>query len=327
VPHVSSIDILLLLNELNARPEAELHGLSLHLPKSFNLGPDAAILTSFLTSFRYMEGVIDPHNISLSVEIKEQLGGTPAVANANLFIAQLRGSHPFLMGTVGIRLDDAFSTPINVPVLLNFSQTQANSPAGLTLRLDEANQKAVLENGSSFDLRVSRIALLTPKTVTVAAVGQVVLAKSSLSIDLPADHVGLSLLSDCELVTAADLSKTDLFKLVQFQTVDVQNTQYLLSVNATAVNFVGRAIDQIEIVIALSGTPESSVATLAVRKDRLFDSSRILLPFAQAMIELNAILLLKVRFIDATRAPIQFTLENDFGQHPIFQITDANIPL
>ena len=329
VPDVSSIDMLLLLNELNARPETELHGLTLHLPKAFKLA-NAALMTSFLTSFRYIDDGVDSHNISLSGEIKEQAGGTPAVANANLFISQLRSSHePFVTGTVGVRLDDAFPADINVPVVLNFAQTQSSGPGGVTLRAEGSSDKIVVENGSSFDLLVSRIAVLTPAGVTVAPVGQVMPAASSLSMDLSvglvADQLGMSLLSDCELAIDASASKDSLFKVLQFKTVDVQNTQCLLSINATAVNFVARGIAQIEVAIALSGAPETTVATLFVMKARVFDSTRILVPFDQALIELNAVLLLNVTFIDGTRAPVRFTRQNDFGQHPIFQIADADI--
>jgi hypothetical protein len=328
---VSSIDLLLLLNELNAHPDEALHGLTLQLPRSFDLAP-AVLATSFLSSFHYIGEGIDSHTVRLSGEIKEQAGGTPAIANANLFIAQLRSAHePFLTGAIAIRLDDVFPTAIPVPVVLNFSQTQANGPAGVSLRADQAtNGTIAVENNSSFDLMVSRIALFNPSGVRVAPVGQVIHASQSLPIDvavpLVPDTPGFSLLSDCELAVDASASKDNLFKLLQFQTVDVQNTQCLISVNATAVRFAAHNIDQIDISVALSATPEISVAAMSLRKERLFDSSRVVLPFAQALVEVNAILAFDVTFADAAAPHLRFTLPNDFGRHPIFQLADDALP-
>ncbi|WP_156797103.1 hypothetical protein [Nitrosomonas sp. Is79A3] len=325
IPDVSSIDLLLLINEINDQSELELHNLTFHLPRSFKLESESELVTPFLTSFHFVNEATDLHGVTLSTEIREQVGGTPAVANANMFIAQLRITHePFLTGMLGIRLDDAFPIPIEVPVLLNFTNTQTNGSAGMALRVDEANQKAILENGSSFDLFVTRIALLTPQNVSVVPVGEVIPAKGIFAMDLPADHKELGLLCDCELQIADNLTKTDLFKFVQFQTVDVQNVQYLFSVNATKVNFVTMGIDRIDILITLLNAQDVAITPMVLHKDRPFDSTKILLPLEQAMTELSSMLIAKLNFLDSTKPPVQLTLQNDFSQHPIFLLDDLN---
>jgi hypothetical protein len=114
-------------------------------------------MSPFLTSFNYAPGANDPHSLALFAEIREQLQGQPAIANASMFIGQLGAIvERFLAGSVAIRLDDAFATDLIVPVLLTFANTQALDAGGMSLQLD-ANGKSVLKNGSSFDMSVTRV--------------------------------------------------------------------------------------------------------------------------------------------------------------------------
>lgn len=330
-PDVSGIDLLLLMDELKARVETQLHNLTLKLPSQFSLDADATLASVFQSDVQYTEDGSDAHNVALSVAIREQAGGTPAVANANLFLAQLRSLRaPFLTGSIAIKLDDVFPFPIKAPVVLTFTNTQTDGGAGLALSLDAEKQQAVLHNATPYPFNVARIALLSPHGTTVTDVGKIVPAAADLALALPAalqagaDDV--TLLADCEYAFDAGLSKADLFKLLPLEAVDVQDTQYLFSVNASAVDFAGRGIAQVDAVIALRAAPAQPVATLHLTADRKVDSARVVLPFNQALIELLAVIVVDVRFADAARAPQQVSLDNDFGQHPLFQITDQDLP-
>jgi hypothetical protein len=131
-------------------------------------------------------------------------------------------------------------------------------------------------SASAFDLFVAQIALLGPQNITVVNVGQVVHAGQSFSLPLPADHAGLNAQVDCELAVGDDaIPIPDFFKLLQFDAVDVQNTQYLLSVNASAVKFQSRGIDRIEVSIGLQNMPTASVPSLLLLKERTQDSTHV----------------------------------------------------
>jgi hypothetical protein len=56
-------------------------------------------------------------------------------------------------------------------------------------------------------------------------VGRIIAASASLTIDLPNGLAGARVLVDVEIVLQSPFTKAKLFELLQFNTVDVQNTQ------------------------------------------------------------------------------------------------------
>ena len=144
----------------------------------------STLTTTFATSFQYSKGAGEPQSLLLSLEIKEVLGGLPAVANANMLINLLCLMHePFLSGTLEIKLDDVFATPIEVPVLLNLKET--NGTAGIFFHIDEQSETVILTNGSSFDLNLSRGAFATPHSVSLIEISRPFSTGEALSLPLP----------------------------------------------------------------------------------------------------------------------------------------------
>ena len=131
---------------------------------------------------------------------------------------------------------------------------------------------------------------------------------------------------DCELAIRDDpLPVSQLLKFLELKTVDVQDTQHLLAVNAGAVNFDARAIERIEVMISLNNLPAISIPPLLLLKERAADSTHALVPVVQAITELDGTLLFTVHFLDASRVPLRFTRPNDFVQNPIFILNDGDI--
>ncbi len=325
VPDVSPIDLLQLAQDISAHPDPETKGCTLRLPDFLKNDVPSTLETPFVTSFRYTQGPGEPHTFLLSVDIKEVAAGIPAVANANMLIDQLRSAHePFLSGALAIKLDDGFPTPIAIPVLLNFKET--NGTEGLSFLADESSKVVTLTNNSVFDLTLSRSALVTPQSMTVMEIGKGLPSGQALSLPLPADHAGLNVIVDAELAITDSLSKTDLFKYLQFNPVDVQNTQYTLGVNGATLNFDVRGIDHIDVQISLTNLPNITVPLFTLHKLRKLDSATILLPLNHAISELSATLSCTLHFVDATRASGTCTLQNDFVHTPIFMLKDADVP-
>jgi hypothetical protein len=326
MPDVSSIDMLQLINEIASRPEPELKNASVHLPRQFDLGGDLVLATSFLTSSRFLNSATSGNCISLFAEVKEQAGGTPAIANTNMFLSQLRtAKEPFLVGTVKVLLDDVFHTDVISGVCLSFTNTQADGPAGLELHHDNQTGKLTLKNASAADLRVTRVALVKQQSLSIASVNKVLPVSGEVAIDLTGQLEGASLYVDCELIVDKTLSKAELSRYMQFQVVDVQNTQCLISVNAAGVGFASRGIARIDFEIALKESPDTFIASLIVTDTRKTDSSKIIVPIQQALIELEAMVKATVSFTDQTRPPAVIVLENNFGTHPIFNVGDDNV--
>jgi hypothetical protein len=323
VPDLIPIELEGLRAEINSR--ADTHGCTLQVPGASNLTTGSTLTTFFAATAQYEAGAGAPGTLALSVEIAEQLGGQPAAAIANALITQLRSVHePFLTGSVKLKLDDASPTRIDVPVLLSFKETQqGKTTEEFSFHVDDG--VLILSSVSGFDLLVNRIAVVKSQD-TEEIDGRSLIPKGGSNSLLVGDSEVLDVLLDCELAVGNDtLPISDFFKFMQFKTVDVQDTQYLLAVNAGAVNFRTRAIDRIEVAISLTNLPALSIPPLLLLEQRTADSTHALVPIIQAITEVNGTLLFTVHFVDPNRAPLRFTRQNDFVQHPIFILSDADI--
>jgi hypothetical protein len=78
---------------------------------------------------------------------------------------------PFLTGSVKLKLDDAFPTRIDVPVLLSFKETQPGSTTEeFSIHLDETNGGVILSSASVFDLFLNRVDLVVSQHTTEVVV-------------------------------------------------------------------------------------------------------------------------------------------------------------
>jgi hypothetical protein len=323
IPDINPVELAQLLAEVQAHPSTR--GSVLEPPAAFNLADGSTLSTPFATSVRYEAGSATAHSAALSVTVKEQAGQL-AVANANAFMTQLRSSRePFLTGSIKIKLDDALPTRIEVPVLLSFKQTQRIDDE-FRSQLDEATGVMTLDNASVLDLLVARAALLGTGDATIVNVGQVIRSGQSIRLPLPPDQPGLSVQTDAELAVAdGALSIPDFFRVLRFNAVDVQETQYLLAISADTVKFQTRAIDRIEVSITLANLSGVPAPPLLLLKERPTDSTHVLVPIVQAVTNLPAMLGFVVHFTDASKPPVRFTLQNDFVREPIFVLKDGDI--
>lgn len=315
VPDLSPIDLLQLSQEIKDHPDTK--DCILTLPDSIKDNSTSTLTTPFATSFRYSKGSGEQNSFLLSVEIKETAAGSPAVANANMLIYQLCSVlEPFLSGALDIKLDDDFASPVDIPVLLNFKETSGTS--GVFFLVDEPSNMVNLTNASSFDLSLSRAALVTPHSVTLNEIGRTLPSGQTISLSLPLDHADLDVLVDSDLSIAETISKADLFKYLRFESVDVQNTQYTLGVNGTIINFVAHDISRIDVQINLTDLPEVAIPLLTLLAQRKFDSTHTLIPLDHAMGVLNGTLLCTIHFNDPTKASTTVHATNDFVHSPIF---------
>jgi hypothetical protein len=323
IPDVSPIDLIQL--EQDIKDHDEIKDCNLAFPQLIK-SSSSTLATPFDSKSEYLAGSLEKDSFLLTTEITETAAGTPAVANANMFIKQLSSTNePFLSGIIDIKLDDIFPEPIQVPVLLNFKET--NGASGIIFHTDADSKKCVLSNMSSFDLNIKRVALITSEKKTILEIGTKLLAGQNTTILLDDNHAVLDkLLIDSQLSIADTILKSDILKYLRFETVDVQRTQYLLGVNGSTINFDFHKIKKITIQIIMTDIPNIAIPSLTLSNERTFDSTRILLPLGNAMGVLNASLLNTIEFTDdASKPPITKTLQNDFVEHPIFMLNAVDI--
>ena len=330
-PDVSAIEMLELSMEV-AR-HSELADCKLKFPDFISDKLVSTLLTPFVSSVQFSNGA-DPHTVALTVEIKDAPSGTPASANANLFIKQLcAANEPFLSGALQFKLDDAYSGAVNSALLLNFKMTSGaekladNGAGGLAYTIDEPTQQIQLANNTSFDFLLSRYALATDQSVQVVPLASTLKSGQTLPLPLPSEHAPhLNVLIDYELAISGRLSSADLGRYLQFQTQDVQNVQYTIGVNIANVNFSSRGVARIDARISLMDLAQIDVPVLSLNKLVKLASANIRLPIQNAINSLKATVLFTIQYTDPQRASSQFSLQCDFNDAPIYVLHESDVP-
>src|SRR5262249_9717216 len=147
-----------------------------------------------------------------------------------------------------------------------------------TVTLKEDAHTIEVVNRSSFDLRFTRSAVCNASGVTVLPVDQLVKKGETFQAPLPADHTALKMLVDRQAVFAGPLSKSDVQSLMAFFAQDVQTTQYMIGINASAVRFDERSISHIDVSVFLVDVPGVEVPSFTLVKLRTVNQANVLIP-------------------------------------------------
>ena len=321
-PEISPVDFLKLSQEVRER--ADFKGYTLTLPGHLSDKPAASISTSFQSSFQYSAG-LQPHSFTLAVSIRDKDLDSPAVANANLFLAMLAAlKPPYLGGALSLKLDDGYAHPVQADVVLNFVETSGTDE--LTFEVDSSAGAIRLTNHSPLDLAISRCALVVGRTISEVPLKETVPGGGTTTIPLPEKHPGVAIVADSQLALPARLNKHDLTKYLAFQVQDVQNTQFVVSVNASGVNFKGRGIDKIDLRVTFPSLPAITPAPLSLNELHTADGTQILIPIQNAITELVGTVSFRVQFLDPQKPSAQFTMQNDFCSEAVVVVNDADLP-
>jgi hypothetical protein len=167
---------------------------------------------------------------------------------------------------------------------------------GIGVELEEGSAQIKLTNQSPLDLQLSRYALIqgtavmeVPGTLTLPASG-------SLSVPLPADHPGLQFAADSQLVLPAPMTKSDIARFLHFQTADVEETQYVVAVNGSGIDF--KKVDSLVASITFATLSGVVPRPLSLNKNLRADSTHIMIPLENAVFSLPGTANLTVRFVD-----------------------------
>ena len=318
-PEVSRIEFLQFAQEISRN--ADLKGYSLKFPDFLQDSVASTLQTTFKSTAQFAAGV-EPNTFALSVAMQDDGAQTPAVANANLLIQQLCSSIGTpLTGTISLKLDDAYTAPVLAPVVLNFAHTAGTDE--LTVQIDETAAQIHLTNASPLDLQLARYALVTEAAISVVPAALQLPAGAAVSIALPAEHAGLALAVDSQLAVPKPLEKADVGRFLNFQTADVQQTQYVIAIDGGGVNF-GK-VDSILASITFASLPSVVPRVLSLSKNVRADSTHIVIPLENAVFSLPGTVHLTVKFADATAPDLNFTVANDFTAVPVLVLLQSDI--
>jgi hypothetical protein len=222
---------------------------------------------------------------------------------------------------MSLKLDDGYSDAVLSPIALNFSHTAGSDE--LDVQIDEASAQIKLTNRSSLDLQLSRYALIEGSVISVIPCTLSLPANSSSSVSLPANHAGLLFAADAQLVMPKPLTKSDTARFLHFQTADVQETQYVVAIDGSGVDF--KKVDSL-----LASITFSTLANVAPRPLRLSqhihsDSTHIVIPLENAVFTLPGTVNLTVHFVDQGISDLNFTVGNDFTSEPVLVLLQSDI--
>ena len=105
------------------------------------------------------------------------------------------------------------------------------------LQINQSSQTIQVTNGSPLDLQIQNYALIQGTTLTEVAGPTLIPAGGSVSLPLPANSDGLAFACEAQLALPPSMDVAAVTKYLNFRTVDVQNTQYLVGLNAAGVDF------------------------------------------------------------------------------------------
>jgi hypothetical protein len=322
-PVVSPIELLQLTADLAANPAS--HDCSVTLPAQLDARVAPAVATPFQTAVSCFAGT-QPQTFALSVNIADA-PGSPAVANANLFIEQLTASvQPYLVGRFGIKLDDAFPQPIDVAAVLNFAVTSGSDDVRWSI--DAASETLTLSNASPLDLTIGRYAIASGASIDVTASSQALPAHASANLGAVAGLAGAapaSVLVDRTLALESPLTKAAMTRYLALQVQDVQAVQYQIGVLAGGIGFAARGIASLTVVVTCDDLPQISIPALTLTALDQSAGATLQLPVQYALTALNATVACTVHG-PAQQPPVTFTRTNDFIASPVLVLADGDIP-
>lgn len=318
-PEVSRIEFLQLAQEISQN--ADLKDFKLKLPEFLQDAPASTLQTAFQSTAQFTAAA-EANSFAVGVSVADANAQIPAVANANLLIAQLCSTNgTTLVGSLSLKLDDAYAEPVLAPLVLNFQYTAGADE--LVPSIDEAAAQIRLTNAMPLGLQLSRYALVSPSAISVVPGAIALAAGATATVPLPAEHANLAIAADGQLILPAPMVKADVARFLDFQTADVQETQYVVAIDASGVNFA--SILSVSASMTFASLPGVAPQTLALSKDLLADSRHIVIPLENAVFSLPGTVQLTIAFVDASRAPLQFTVQHDFTEAPVLLLLQSDI--
>ncbi len=177
-PVVSPFDLFALQAALAANPQSQ--NCTLVLPQRLDTSQPMALSTPFRSSVTYTAGLL-PNTFQLDVEITDGSVTGSAVANANLFLKQLSTTvQPYLSGSFGIVLDDAYPHPVIASVVVNLNDTSGSDELSYSVAADGSAIQLI--NVSPLDLEVSRYAIVNGTSAPAESLNQKILAGQSFTL-------------------------------------------------------------------------------------------------------------------------------------------------
>ena len=318
-PEISPIDLAKLTAEIASH--SDLSGYQIVLADSLQTKPPSTLLTPFASTVQFAAGA-DPHTFAVTITVQDSDAKAPAVANANLLILQLSAqSGTDLIGSLSLKLDDGYPDPVLAPIDLSFAHTAGSNE--VLAQINEGSKAIEVANHSPLDVQMQNYALIQGANVTEVAAPTLIAAGGSVSFALPANSDGLAFVYEAQLALPASMTASAVTNFLHFETVDVQNMQYVVALDASGISFT--KVAAVACTVTFPTLPSIAPWQTTLTANLKADSSHIQIPIENAVFTLPGTINLTVHAVDPTAAPLTLTLQNDFTANPVMVLLQSQL--
>ena len=319
-PAIDPVDLAQLVEDLQRVPEAAGAALRPALPS----GIDTRVASTFSAEVSNLSFANAPDGGGLLMSFGlTDTGSTPALVNVNLLLAQLTATTTTpLFGTVGVRLDDVYTPPVQATVLLSLATTGDGDDVTITIGGTPAAVTAT--NQSPNDVTLVRMLDSTATDATIQPLATELPAGQQATLPVADPAAVTSVVVQRTLVLPDPFPRAALSHFIDVHAETVQQAMHSLSVNATSIDFTAAQIAELDIAISLDALPAVAVPSITLNPQHRIDTVDVVVPIAVAIAGLAATLTITVHGANATPTR-QAEAHNDFAADPIFILTAAAI--
>jgi hypothetical protein len=128
---------------------------------------------------------------------------------------------------------------------------------------------------------------------------------------------------EAQLALPASLNPSAVAKFLNFQTVDVQNTQYVVALDASGIDFT--KVASVACTVTFPTLPSITPWQTTLTANLKADSSHIQIPIENAVFTLPGTINLTVNPVDSNASPFTLTLQNDFTGNPVMVLLQSQL--
>jgi hypothetical protein len=308
-PAIDPIEYAQLTHDLAAIPEATNRTLTLMYADGLD-SRSPATFSGFPAATSTVVDGSQPSTLNLQVTIVDT-DQSPALSLVNLFLDQLGSTVSPMAGTVAVRLDDAYATPVTTALTVELAQTAAGDELAFTA--GDATTVTV-QNLSPLSLQLTGAASVAPDGATLFDVDLPLAANAIVAITVTDSTLPLVVRDTLALGTPSRPSGVLSFLEILIETT--QSIRHVITYNATGA-FTG-TVTQIDLSASLAGAPDVTISPLTLTANHSFDSVYFTLPLVTALTDLTCTIALVV----TDGGPARYAmLSHDFSGDPIMVIT------
>ncbi len=330
-PIIDPCDLAQLSVDVQGIPEAGNLRLTVAPPVGLAAAPQPTFSISETVSNLVVADGQVPGTVDVSFVIADfQSDNTviPAWVTINELILQLTSNliPPPLLGSFGLKLDDAYPEPPQASFFLALTTTASSKDTTVTIGPGGSSPTPVtVTNQSPNDLLLLRLGLTTAAGQADQDLAQQVLpAGQAISISASQPEPSAAVVSTT-LSVPSPFPRGALQSYVTVTAESVQQIEHQLTVNATAVDFAALGIVSITVQIALTALPAVVVPPLTLDPTSNVASATVTIPIGAALIGLSASLAVAVVMPDGSSGG-EGSLTTDFMTNPIFVLTPDDLP-